>query len=282
MIAKRYILIYDRNPNEHVPRWLRNFVLYLQNKGYVVEVAGGEYHGDIQKYSHIFMWNGNLPIHVPIKAAAAAFEIPITIVEVGWFPQTAFYTLDSHGINAKSSLMTDTLEWVTDNHIKSFCRFKESYLNGLEWKPPGRYILCPLQLEFDTNIIEHSPYKTMQDFIDAVELRFPNDTIVFKTHPVSPNQAYKTKHDIVRCGDFNRLAANAKLVYGINSTCLLQSTMMGVPTEAIGDGFLSAHKDHPQKLLAAMVDKQIPIFETNLDRWVDNFLNGMKNETNQR
>jgi len=270
------ILIYDRDPNEHIPRWLRGFVQYLRDKGYRVDTAGGTCGGDIKQYSHIFMWNGNLPIHVPIKKAAASLNIPITIVEVGWFPQIRFYTLDAMGINAKSSLMTDDLSWITHKHLQELDKFSNQYLRGKKWKAPGKYILCPLQLEFDTNIIEHSPYSNMQQFIEHVEEIFPNEEIIFKTHPVRANAQYKTRHNIVRSGDFNQLATNAKIVYGINSTCLLQSVMMGVPTESVGGGLLKAHRTNQRKLLAALVDRQIPIEERNLDRWILPFLEKSK------
>lgn len=270
------ILIYDRDPNEHIPRWLRCFVKYLQNQGYRVDTIGGIYSGNIQQYSHIFMWNGNLPIHVPIKEAAASFNIPVTIVEVGWFPQTQFYTLDATGINAKSSLMTDDLSWITDEHLLKLDKFSDRYLQGKKWQSPGKYILCPLQLEFDTNVVEHSPYLNMQQFIEHVEAKFPDEEIVFKAHPVRASQKYKTQNRIIRNGDFNQLAINAKMVYGINSTCLLQSVMMGVPTKSIGDGFLKAHAANQRKLLGALVDRQIPIGAINLDRWVWSFLEKSK------
>ena len=271
------ILIYDRDPNEHIPRWLRCFVGYLRGQGYRVDTVGGRYSGNsLQQYSHIFMWNGNLPIHTPIKEAAASSNVPITIVEVGWFPQTQFYILDAVGINAKSSLMTDDLSWITNEHLQELDKFSNRYLLGKKWQSPGKYVLCPLQLEFDTNVIKRSPYSDMQQFIEHVEAKFQGEEIVFKTHPVRARQKYRTQNRIVRDGDFNQLAIDAKLVYGINSTCLLQSVMMGVPTESIGDGFLRAHMANQRKLLAALVNRQIPIGEMNLDRWVLPFLGRSK------
>ena len=43
---------------------------------------------------------------------------------------------------------------------------------------------------------------------------------------------------------------------------------MGVPTKAIGDGFVKAHEGNEETLLAALVDLQIPVEETNLDYWL--------------
>ena len=94
------ILIYDRVANDHIPRWLGGLVEYLHNHGYVVDTMSGICCKSIADYDFIFMWNGELPIHRSIKAQAQKYSIPIIIVEVGFFPQSRYYILDSKGINA--------------------------------------------------------------------------------------------------------------------------------------------------------------------------------------
>ena len=136
-------------------------------------------------------------------------------------------------------------------------------------------MLCPLQLEEDTNIQEHSPFGNMQAFIDHVErVMFPAETVVFKAHPVAAQRRYRTRTPIVRGGSFLRMAENAGRVVGINSTCLLEAVMMGAPTTALGEGFLTAHQGREHKLLAALVDRQIPVGSTQIARWVEPYLKG--------
>ena len=56
-------------------------------------------------------------LYKPLRPLAREGNIPVTIVEVGWFPQRKWYHLDHLGINAKSSLMTDDLGWISDEHL---------------------------------------------------------------------------------------------------------------------------------------------------------------------
>jgi hypothetical protein len=60
----------------------------------------------------------------------------------------------------------------------------------------------------------------------------------------------------------------AERVVGINSTCLLESVLLGAPTEALGNGFLKAHAGREELVLAALVDKQVPVNTTDIDYWV--------------
>lgn len=271
---KRNILIYDRVPGEHVSRWMSGLIFYLTQKDYKIYYASGQYVDFTIKYEYMFIWNGSLPSHKPIIKKAKELHTKVIFVECGFFPQTQYYILDSCGINGDSSLINDDLSWVTQNISNNLSVFAKKYFNNKKWKSPGKYILCPLQLEGDTNIKEHSPFKKMQSFIDHVENKFDNHQILFKTHPVLPYINYRidSRNNIMRTGDFNEAACNATMVYGINSTCLLQSEMMGVPTTAIGKGFLNAKNKNRQKMLAALVNRQIPIHEIELDYWVLPFL----------
>lgn len=265
------ILIYDRVANDHIPRWLSGLVKYLHNHEYAVDTMSGICCKSIADYDFIFIWNGELSIHRSIKAQAQKYGIPIIIVEVGFFPQSRYYILDPEGINATSSIMDDDLTWVTDQHIKRLIIFAKQYLAGRSWLGDGGYILCPLQLESDTNIIKNSPHKTMQSFIQHVEQKFPDEEIWFKSHPLC-SKRYKTKHLLISSGNFLDMAVHAKMVYGINSTCLLEATMLGVPVQAIGDGFVKQHGHQPERLLAVLVDRQISVGEVDLDYWVQPFL----------
>ena len=60
-------------------------------------------------------------------------------------------------------------------------------------------------------------------------------------------------------------------VVGINSTCLLESALLGTPTEALGDGLLRAHGHQTERLLAALVDKQVPVGSAEIDYWLERY-----------
>lgn len=264
------IIIYDRIAHDHIDHWLMGLLSYLKNKGFNVQCRYDRfnYDKDIKDCCAVMCWNGQQAIHEPIKYTCKKYDVPFWYVECAFFPQSKYYYLDKKGINASMSLMDDDLSWVTQEHIHQFNIFREKYLAGRKYNGRGEYILAPLQIESDTNIIKHSQFKTMQAFIDYVENKYPNDKVLFKTHPVQHMLSYRTKYPLIRNGQFLSLAQNAKLVVGINSTCLLESLMLGAPTIALGEGLVKKHSNNIEKLLAALVDIQIPINETNLDKWL--------------
>ena len=134
----------------------------------------------------------------------------------------------------------------------------------------GDYILIPLQLADDTNIVNNSEFTNMQEFIDHCTSKFAGRKLVFKRHPYDSN-IYQSKHPIKKDGVFWQMTIKADLVYGINSTCLLESLLLGAPTESIGKGFIATHHHQTDKLLAALVDKQIPIGADDMHYWLDRY-----------
>jgi hypothetical protein len=267
------LIIYDREINDHIPRWLNGLIEYFKNKNFEVELCHRKTIPDFANCKLFIIWNGSEPIHQPILNEARQNSVRILFAECAWFPQSKFYYLDENGINADCSLMDD-ISWVTDEHIKKLEQFKKNYISELCWKSPGKYIIVPLQLDNDTNIIKNAPFKNMQSFINHAEESFPNDFILFKTHPVLPNLNYKVKgtNALVRNGNLLEFSQDAKLAYGQTSTALLETCLMGVPTIAIGNCFLSKHRGHETQLLAALIDRQIPVGEINLDYWMNKYV----------
>lgn len=254
---------------DHFGHWLSGLAAYLKICGHSYDVCASHGFPDtasLDRYDLVFVWNAEYESARFVKDYCAISGIPCYVVEVGWFPQKDFFFIDPIGINAKSSIMDDDLSWVTESHVKRMKKFAERYLNGRIYSGKDKYILCPLQLDDDTNIKCHSPFRKMQDFICHVEDTFSGN-IIFKRHPLD-KKTYVSSYDIVTDGSFLDIAQDASLVYGINSTCLLESAMMGVPTKAIGRGYLTGRDGNFDKLLAALVSKQIPVDRTDLDFWV--------------
>lgn len=243
---------------------------FLKRKALKFTIAKHVLAWEIERADHVFMWNGDFHAYLPLREVCKKTNTPCTIMEVGYFPQKDFLTLDSQGINANSSLMQDSLDWVTSRHIDNIDEVRANHLQGRQWIGDGDYIAIPLQLAHDTNIVRHSDFNTMQEFIDHCEVKFPDHKLIFKRHPYD-KQEYTSRHEIVTDGNFLDLAMHAELIYGINSTCLLETLLMNAPTQAIGNGFISAHKHQSNKLLAALIDKQIPISTTNMQYWVEKY-----------
>jgi len=280
------VLIYTHHKN-HFDHWLRSFASYLSRQGHKVIHRSGTvsnfwFEYVVPRCHHVFIWNGNEDHYLLVKELCHRYHVPLTIMEVGYFPQKNYVIFDRKGINARSELMEDSLEWVDKNHINRSKELSRVYVGSKKHTGKNLYILAPLQLASDTNIKNHSPFKSMQAFIDHTEMKFPDDKVVFKKHPLDKS-SYTTKNPnntIVANGDILMLAQDARLVYGINSTSLLEATLMNVPTIAIGEGFLNKHQNNIEKLIAALWDKQAPINATDYQYWLQRYTDFYKDIEN--
>lgn len=254
---------------KHYPPPMRGAV--LKKRLPLLPIARHILEKKVAKHAHCFVWTDRLnPVNKLFAEACDATGTPITFMESGYFPQRDFFSMDSTGVNANSALMDDPLDWITQKHIDAIEKIRQSHLQGYKWVGGGDYILIPLQIETDAQIKHHSPFKTMQEFINHCEQEFPNRKLIFKRHPLDRNQ-YQSRHHIETGKLFWKMAFRADLVYGINSTCLLESLLLGAPTESIGDGFIKAHKHQPQKILAALVDHQIPVLANDMSYWLNKY-----------
>lgn len=267
---------------DHTKLWLSNLIVYLRKKGYRViynrDFCSAIDLRDKAKNSDcVIIWNAVDDYYTPIKEMCENNGIPYYITEVGYFPQKNYFTIDSNGINAGSELINDDLSWITDDHIQKLEERRKIFLKDRK-REEKDYIFIPLQLPRDTNIRHHSPYKDMQLFIEHVEEKFKGEKVIIKRHPYDDKE-YTSRFDIVTEGSSIEHILGAKLVYGINSTVLLEAALCKVPVEAIGDGFLKAHKGNHEKLLAALVNREIPVNSLDLDYWFDPILENIKKRT---
>lgn len=248
---------------------LRGFNRRLLERGHCSDFyVGSRSHKIVKRrsseYDLIIIWNGNKP---RTGKVVSKFK-NILFMERAWFPQSDYIFLDRSGINAKSSLMHDNLLWVNDDIINKYRKFKNEYCR-YNWTGSGGYVLVLLQMESDTNIIEHSPIKKMQDLVNFVEYNYNNDIILIKPHPKVLNPGITTNSSIVTDEtDLHKLISDSKLVVGINSTALLEARMIGAPVISLGDCVLNNHKNH-DKLLAALVSKQIPLKKNDWGEWLE-------------
>lgn len=260
--------------------WLDNFVEFFKNQGFVVLCLTDEppislMNIIIKKSHHVFMWNGEEDCYLPIKTICKKHKVGFSILEVGYFPQAGNFIVDRKGINAHSELMDDDLTWVGCEHLNNLDNLRNKYLCGKRYLGDKTYVLVPLQIESDTNIQLHSPCKSMQEFILKTEKCFPDRQIIFKIHPKDQKINYKVdpKNRLVKNGNILDYASHASLVYGINSTSLLESALLGAPVKAVGYGFIQKHGNNLQQLLAALVDKQINVESKDFTDWLNKYSN---------
>ena len=115
------------------------------------------------------------------------------------------------------------------------------------------YHLALLQLEHDANFVAHSPFETMEQFIDLTITGFAQGApthhhLVFKAHPLDSGQGNhrKTIHTLaqkagisnrvhyVAGGRLGELLDSAKSAIAVNSTAAQQALWRGLPVRAHG------------------------------------------------
>lgn len=125
---------------------------------------------------------------------------PTLYCEHGWLPRSA-YQISPSGINAASHLapftwsgtpLTVAEEAALDAHIASiktasfegYYRYMQA-ASAVSESVPSEFLLVPLQIEADTNIVHHAPplLRTMQALVDHVSRLNPPWPVIFKQHP---------------------------------------------------------------------------------------------------
>jgi capsular polysaccharide export protein len=134
---------------------------------------------------------------------------------------------------------------------------------------PNNFIFIPLQVNTDTQILVHSDFKNIQEFINIVEKTFyslNNDTIklVFKIHPMEIGIVdYKfSRNSIVSNDNANELIQKSKFVITINSTVGLEAIQEYKTVMVLGNAFY--------KIEELVVCSNKEIFKRDLEYLINN------------
>jgi hypothetical protein len=154
-------------------------------------------------------------------------------------PQSASFFVDPKGFCGDSVLNGD-LSWVTDADMERL-HAKRAELQKTYPLDNEGFILAPLQIHNDAQVLYYSQYKNMDEFIADVESLYPDDRIIARPHPNGGKKHSFKRAEEVFEGDFLAWAARAKEVVCITSTCLYEAAILGVPVRALGDHPLATH-----------------------------------------
>jgi len=210
------------------------------------------------------IWNGEQGNTGACADYCRAKRVPHCFLELGLLPQHKTYLIDRRGFCGRSSLCGD-LGWVTPTDMAQMRREREALLRRHRRAPDGS-VLVPLQVPNDTQVFYHWSGRTMQDLVQQVESMYPGREIVFRPHPkitdnsrliLGPRSSLRAE------GLFLDQAARASVVVGVTSTCLYEASLLGVPTVALGDHPLRAHRDH-ERVLAGLLAHR---FDSNGSPW---------------
>ena len=194
------------------------------------------------KFDIIVLWNDMKWHQLIIKKLATKSGIKTAFFENGTLPNTV--TFDKKGVNYNNSIPKNRefyLERASDKEISTapailkFSNTKEGY------------VFVPFQVDYDTQIISHSPWvKNMDEFYYALQQivrTLPNNiTIYVKEHPASA-RCYKHLHNKDKRIEFKNdvatdvLMDDAELVITINSTVGLESIIKNKPVIVLGNAF---------------------------------------------
>ena len=272
-IAENYVLLIAINPIENIQNFLENFTAWLKNRDIQVLVRH-----PLQVFEKnlitsavgVFIWNGSMPIHQPFLEKCAELVTNVTYIECGFFPQQQYFYFDRCGVNNRSQLYNDDLNWVTNQMIERV----EVLQSELYPKTPtfcfehSDYIFVPLQVPTDSNVLNHSRFNNgMQEFISYIEHKYPDQNVIFKPHPKDRlSDSYSFSHGKVSNLNTQQLIFHADLVVGINTSVLYEAALQGKPVEVEGDCLLAKHSMQTTKLLAAMFYRQFDINEWEFDQ----------------
>jgi len=246
--------------------------LYFLEKGHDVDYIFGveteeEWMSLLSGYDHIMCYNGSRIESLPYKHASENLGIPMSYYENGILPARANQFVDRKGVLGHSSFCQN-ISWVGQKEMDELVEWKDWYLKELGiseeesvWSG-GDYIFCPMQCHWDANFCVlngWSPFtgkNAMTDFMNEIQDKNPNEKIIFRCHPADM-KAFEDYKELVRDGneilpsnwankvsqhepELIRLMLRSNKVIGVNTTCLLQSCLLQVPTEALGWGYVKS------------------------------------------
>jgi len=201
----------------------------------------------------LFVWNGSLADQKRAVALAESMRLRVMRAELGWLPQHKTLYFDTRGTGPDSTLadwvprrlLTDAEEAALKARLREYRRCLRQYISpslpDVTLEPP--FVLVPLQVEDDSQIVHFSKFDSMQPFIDRVASMRPNKRLVFKLHPRAGKgkSAYRWPEGcaVVSSG-LAELLEKCDEVITINSTVGIEAMAHGKPVTALGRAFWSA------------------------------------------
>lgn len=199
---------------------------------------------------YAFIWNGNLNSDKATIDVLKSKNIKIVYGELGFFnhfKKTCYFDLT--GVNCNSSIITSNIDNIEFN-AENLSILNNLYSNNIQprlYKDP--YIFVPLQVETDTQIVNYSPFKTMNDFLEYVNniFKYDNRTILFKQHPLFKRTLKTYDKFIEVTEDVHHYIPYADIVVGINSTVLTETLLYHTNIITVGAGITARNISENQR-----------------------------------
>ncbi len=218
-----------------------------------------EVNDKIKRSDFALIWNG-LQDNAPMVARLCKrFGIPHAFYEYGLLSQSNSWSVDLTGF-CGDSFLCGPLSWVTEQDRQNFYKIRSKLQHRFKLEP-DETVLVPLQIENDTQVLYNTPWRDMDEFMDFIEMMYPSNKVIFRTHPKSTAVRRKRKYPVVNGNDidFLEMARTAAVVVGMTSTTLYEAGILGVPVIALGDHPLRTHNPlDNDNLFAAALAMRVP------------------------
>lgn len=159
----------------------------------------------------------------------------------GHYDKTCYF--DRCGVNTRHSIIGTNFSHIRNDDDVAVCEeIKTKFIKPRIWDVP--YIFVPLQDENDTQIVQYSPFKTMDEFLHHVfdVFRFDTRDILYKMHPRAKT-AITLDHPRVHAvaDDVHHYLPYADYVFGLNSTVMVETLIYHNRLITYGCGISSRH-----------------------------------------
>lgn len=242
-----------REYDEFVQRYARHFGLRVQR----FDLGDNAFKAlTVVKHARmVLIWNGLQGGSCIIARACRRRAIPHAFFEWGLAPQGSTFSMDLTGF-CGDSFLNGPLGWVTNADLRAMRERRDALQRQYPLEDEG-FVLVPLQIHNDTQIIYNSPYQNMDQMLAHVRRSFPGMRIVVRPHPKSANKRVPDGFETGSGGSFYDWARRASAVVGITSTCLWESALLGKPVFALGDHPLRTHALDPDRALAGALAMRV-------------------------
>ena len=204
-------------------------------------------------YTKMLLWNGGKFRQLIALEVAKILQIKVYFFENGLLPNTIVF--DEKGINANNSVPRDIKffeTYTSDISLPSALvprvgKNREIF-KGKKQPLPVNYIFIPFQVDYDTQIISHSPWiKNMRMLFSVIEkiAQRSHYHFIFKEHPSSgivyldlhekakryENISFRNTHTT------QELIEKASTVITVNSTVGIEALLFHKKVIVLGDAF---------------------------------------------
>ena len=172
------------------------------------------------------------------------------------------------------------------NLTKAKKRFVSFETETVELKEKEKYILFPLQVNSDTQIILNSKYTSMYEAIDDIlpVLKKTGLKVIIKEHPMEVEPVDYTRYAdnkqvfVVKKIDLDKFIENAEFIVNINSSVGMQAVAKYKKTLLLGDSFyknspLSVYFPEITDVDLSEVMNQIQVDKAKTDKYIMHFKN---------